>query len=189
MADIPLLGYTDRLSGRPGDEIAFKVSSAAAEPYRASLVRVICADPNPAGPGLQLEEVGLPFGGEFPSRSQPFHPGSHAVIPLDGRFRPASGLTLTATIWPTTPEKADQGIVSCGTGGREAGPQPLPGPRRLDRGRPFIDEPGDPYYLSQRADQDPAMVPGVGELRCRKRHGERGVPSSPRTSRTVQYHG
>jgi len=22
MADIPLLGYTDRLSGRPGDEIA-----------------------------------------------------------------------------------------------------------------------------------------------------------------------
>ena len=118
MADIPLLGYTDRLSGRPGDEIAFKVSSTAAEPFRASLVRVICADPNPAGPGLQLEEFGLPFGGEFPSRSQPFHPGSYAVIPLDGRFRPASGLTLTATIWPTTPEKADQGIVSCGTGGR-----------------------------------------------------------------------
>ncbi len=118
MANIPLLGYTDRLSGRPGDEIAFKVSSAAADPYRASLVRVICADPNPAGPGLQLEEVDLPFGGEFPSRSQPFHPGSHAVIPLDGRFHPASGLTISATIWPTTPEKAGQGIVSCGTGGR-----------------------------------------------------------------------
>ena len=164
MADIPLLGYTDRLSGRPGDEIAFKVSSAAAEPFRASLVRVICADPNPAGPGLQLEEVGLPFRGEYPSRSQPFHPGSYAVIPLDGRFRPASGLTLTATIWPTTPEKADQGIVSCGTGGRKPFLSHLPGPRRLDRGRPFIDGPGDPHCLSQRTGQGPGNGTGYGPV-------------------------
>ena len=73
MANIPLLGYTDRLSGRPGDEIAFKVSSAAADPYRASLVRVICADPNPAGPGLQLEEVGpaLRRGVPFPVPAVP----------------------------------------------------------------------------------------------------------------------
>ena len=116
MADIPLLGYTDRLSGRPGDEIAFKVSSEAGAPFRASLVRVICADPNPAGPGLQFEEAGISFGGEFPSRSQPFYPGSHAVIPVDGRFRVNRGVAISATIWPTTPEKGGQGIVSCGGG-------------------------------------------------------------------------
>ena len=119
MADIPLLGYTDRLSGRPGDEIAFKVSSETSAPYRASLVRVVCADPNPAGPGLQLEEVDVPFGGEFPSRSQPFNPGSHAVIPVDGRFRVNRGLSVSATIWPTTPERGRQGIVSCGSSGRK----------------------------------------------------------------------
>ncbi|MCY3771124.1 MAG: N,N-dimethylformamidase large subunit [Gemmatimonadetes bacterium] len=117
MSVIPLLGYTDRLSGRPGDEIAFKVSSESSEPYDASLVRVICGDPNPAGPGLQLEDVDLPFGGEFPSRSQPFHPGSHAVIPFEGRFRTTSGIAIAATIWPTTPGKARQGIISCGAGG------------------------------------------------------------------------
>lgn len=119
MSAIPLLGYSDRLSGRPGDEIAFKVSSEASEPYDARLVRVICADPNPAGPGLQLEEVDLPFGGRFPSRTQPFYPGSHAVIPLDGRFRALRGIAVSATIWPTTPQKARQGIVSCGGSGRK----------------------------------------------------------------------
>lgn len=114
MSAIPLLGYTDRMSGRPGEKIAFKVSSEAEAPYRASLVRVICADPNPAGPGLQLEDVDLPFGGEFPSRSQPFYPGSYAVIPLDGRIRDPRGVFISATIWPTTPERARQGIISIG---------------------------------------------------------------------------
>ena len=114
MSAIPLLGYSDRLSGRPGDAIAFKVSSVAHEPFHASLVRVICADPNPAGPGLQIEDVDLPFGGEYPSRSQPFHPGSYAVIPLDSPFRCNHGLTISATIWPTTPQNACQGIISCG---------------------------------------------------------------------------
>ena len=46
---IPLTGYTDRLSAAAGERIAFKVSSAAAGPYRASLARVVHADPNPAG--------------------------------------------------------------------------------------------------------------------------------------------
>ena len=119
MNEIPLLGYSDRLSGRPGDEISFKVSSEAREPFHASLVRVICADPNPAGPGLQIEDVDLPFGGEFPSRSQPFHPGSHAVIPLDGRFRSDHGIAISATIWPTTSQKVRQGIVSCGNSERK----------------------------------------------------------------------
>ena len=119
MTAIPLLGYSDQLSGRPGDEIAFKVSSEAREPFHASLARVICADPNPAGPGLQIEDVDLPFGGEFPSRSQPFHAGSHAVIPLDGRFRSNHGIAISATIWPTTPQKVRQGIVSCGNSERK----------------------------------------------------------------------
>ncbi len=119
MNEIPLLGYSDRLSGRPGDEIAFKVSSEAREPFHASLVRVICADPNPAGPGLQIKDVDLSFGGEFPSRSQPFDPGSHAVIPLDGRFQSDYGISISATIWPTTPQKVRQGIVSCGNSERK----------------------------------------------------------------------
>jgi len=54
---IPLLGYTDKLSVRAGDTVGFKVSSLSDNPYSAELVRVICADPNPDGPGIIEEPV------------------------------------------------------------------------------------------------------------------------------------
>jgi N,N-dimethylformamidase len=50
---LPLTGYADRFSVAPGETIAFKVSSAAALPYQARLVRLISGDPNPAGPGIK----------------------------------------------------------------------------------------------------------------------------------------
>ena len=113
MDPIPLIGYVDRLSGRPGDTIEFKVSSYADVPFEARLVRVICADPNPAGPGLIEEEVDIEFGGTFPSRVQPFYPGSYASIVGGEMFRALSSFTIMATVWPITPEKGSQGIVSC----------------------------------------------------------------------------
>jgi len=77
---VPLIGYLDRLSARPGETIAVKVSSQASGPYAADLVRIIHADPNPAGPGMKLEEVACGFAGRYPSRMQSAHPGSFAVV-------------------------------------------------------------------------------------------------------------
>ncbi len=77
---VPLIGYLDRLSARPGETIAVKVSSQASGPYAADMVRIIHADPNPAGPGMKLEEVACGFAGRFPSRMQSAHPGSFAVV-------------------------------------------------------------------------------------------------------------
>ncbi|MEM8950316.1 MAG: hypothetical protein AAGC99_13390 [Pseudomonadota bacterium] len=74
---IPLLGYSDKLSGRPGDVIGFKVSSYLREDFSARLVRIISADPNPDGPGMIEEEVPSAFAGNYPSRAQPFFPGSY----------------------------------------------------------------------------------------------------------------
>ena len=54
---LPLAGYADKLSARPGDSVAVKVSSLLEEPYHASLVQVRYADPNPEGPGVQTEEI------------------------------------------------------------------------------------------------------------------------------------
>ncbi|MDP6051205.1 MAG: hypothetical protein QF879_02545, partial [Candidatus Latescibacteria bacterium] len=121
MNQIPLLGYTDRLSGRPGDTIEFKVSSYTDEPYHAGLVRVISADPNPIGPGLIEEEVNIPFGGTFPSRPQPFYPGSYASIETGDLFQYLGSFTIAATIWPTTPDKGIQGIVSCSVSANHQG--------------------------------------------------------------------
>ena len=77
---VPLMGYLDRLSGRPSEAIAVKVSSGLDAPYAADLVRIIHADPNPSGPGMKLEEVPCSFAGHYPSRTQPVHPGSYAVV-------------------------------------------------------------------------------------------------------------
>src|SRR3546814_9494076 len=61
---LALTGYVDRLSAPPGGTIAFKISSTLGADYTADLVRIRRGDPNPAGPGLKLLPVDLPFGGD-----------------------------------------------------------------------------------------------------------------------------
>jgi len=38
---VPLVGYVDRFSARPGETVAVKVSSELGNPYRADLVPII----------------------------------------------------------------------------------------------------------------------------------------------------
>jgi N,N-dimethylformamidase len=109
---LPLSGYADRFSVAPGETIAFKVSSTAAAPYEARLVRVISGDPNPAGPGIKEEPVRAPFAGRHPSRVQPVPLGSYLRVPDAPAFRRLTSFTAVATIWPTTPAKGRQGILA-----------------------------------------------------------------------------
>ena len=64
----------------PAKPIEFKVSSRSAEPYRARLVRVISADPNPAGPGIKEEAVASDLEGSRPSRAQDAELGSYVRV-------------------------------------------------------------------------------------------------------------
>ena len=113
---LPLIGYADRLSAGPGETIEFKVSSRSAEPFEARLVRVICGDPNPDGPGIKEAPVASDFEGSWPSRPQDAPLGSY--VRVDGA-RPAAGpTTVVATVWPTLPGRGEQGIVSWLCGGR-----------------------------------------------------------------------
>ena len=107
---IALIGYADRWSARPGDTISFKVSSRSDEPYQARLVRVISGDPNPAGPGIKEVPVAADFEGSWPSRAQDAALGSYARI--QGASVKAEALTVSATVWPTLPDREEQGIVS-----------------------------------------------------------------------------
>lgn len=108
---IPIIGYSDRLSGRPGDKIEFKVSSQGTEPFEARLVRSISADPNPAGPGILEEEVASDLAGHYPSRVQPFFPGSFGRV--DMRRAPVSldSFTVVANVWPTLPGKGEEQAI------------------------------------------------------------------------------
>jgi N,N-dimethylformamidase len=109
---IPLLGYADKLSGRPGDTIAFKVSSHLLEDYEARLVRIISADPNPDGPGMIEEAVEASFAGTYPSRPQPFYPGSY--VRIDTKLALAGAPALEAVIWPTLVKGREQVVLAVG---------------------------------------------------------------------------
>ncbi|MBK0399501.1 N,N-dimethylformamidase large subunit [Limibaculum sp. M0105] len=108
---IPITGYTDRLSARPGEEIAFKVSATGAADYEARLVRIVCGDPNPAGPGRIEEDLGEIYSARHPARPQVHAMGSMAVIEAGG-VDAQGAITLEATIWPTRPGKGEQVVLS-----------------------------------------------------------------------------
>lgn len=110
---LPLAGYANRLSVRPGETIEFKVSSRSSTPYSARIVRVISADPNPAGPGMREEPIAAEIEKSYPSRDQPVHLGSFARIEANRDLGASGQLTFVATIWPTMPGAGRrQGIVS-----------------------------------------------------------------------------
>jgi len=120
MQTIPLVAYADRFSVRPGETISFNVSGISDQPYQARLVRVISADPNPEGPGIIEEDIDCDFAGSYPSREQAVNAGS--VMTADaGALAGLESFTLIATIWPTTPEKGAQGVLTCRTADGENG--------------------------------------------------------------------
>ncbi|MGI9331598.1 MAG: LamG-like jellyroll fold domain-containing protein, partial [Gammaproteobacteria bacterium] len=109
---LPLAAYADRLSVRPGQTITFKVANAGAGPVSARLVRVICADANPAGPGIQLEsidaavtEIAQPGPCEVPA-------GSYAVVNGADRFFAGPSFTLACRVFPTHVNGRRQALVA-----------------------------------------------------------------------------
>ena len=106
-----LTGYVDRWSVKPGGTIRFMVSSADGHDFALRFVRHVCADPNPAGPGYAEIPMASPFDGMQPGKAQPAYLGSFghvASLPADLQI----GVSLSATIWPTTPGKGRQGLVA-----------------------------------------------------------------------------
>ncbi|MBR0652893.1 LamG domain-containing protein [Roseomonas terrae] len=97
-AELPITGYLDRFSHRPGEHFAAHVSVRDGGEARARLVRVISGDPNPAGPGLRFEDLSHRFDITFAGRRQEIRLGSHAVVPRAPRRGPGP-LTWTALMW------------------------------------------------------------------------------------------
>lgn len=117
---MPIIGYCDRLTVEPGDKIRFMVSSDFPR-YRADLVRLIHGDDNPKGPGLKEEVVGSAVSGEYTGRRQSYPKGSYVRVTKLPRRRSFETVSIQAWIYPTTPTKGVQGLVTSwagdGTGG------------------------------------------------------------------------
>ncbi|MSP83279.1 MAG: N,N-dimethylformamidase [Alphaproteobacteria bacterium] len=108
----PIVGYADRLSVRPGEPIAFKVScDEGVGRYRAEIVRVVCGDDQPEGPGFKERAVATAVDGEYPARAQAIATGSYVLAPAGPAVRRLASFTIAAMIWPTTPAKGWQGLL------------------------------------------------------------------------------
>lgn len=113
---VPLIGYLDRFSARPGERLEVKVSSSLAGPYEADLVRIRHADPNPAGPGMKLLPVPAGFAGRYPSRVQPIQSGSFGLV--RGRIETGGAFTLLLRVQPWLLRDAPQTLLALDFGGQ-----------------------------------------------------------------------
>src|SRR5277367_6698570 len=110
-AELPITGYLDRLSCRPGEALAAKISVRDGTPYRVTLERLICADPNPAGPGRRIEDLATVFSRDVAGRRQPIARGSYAAIPVGPDRPPAAACTWSALVAPGRTDHA-QAVLS-----------------------------------------------------------------------------
>jgi N,N-dimethylformamidase len=99
-----LLAYSDRISAAPGESVEIKVSAPEAGEYSARLIRLICGDEGPHGPGFKEQEIASPVARRYPARFQRVPSGSHVAFHKGGPQLSGS-FTLLAMIWPTLPAK------------------------------------------------------------------------------------
>ena len=76
---LAITGYSDRLSVRPGETVSFMVNCEHPT-YRADIVRLICADDTPSGPGFKEQPVRTPAGKRHKGRRQTIHAGSYGLV-------------------------------------------------------------------------------------------------------------
>ena len=108
---LTITGYSDRISVRPGETVKFMVNCEHPT-YQADIVRLICADATPAGPGFKEKPVRTPVSKRHKGRPQAIHAGSYALVESRPVLETLGSFTVQAMIWPTTPGKGAQGIVT-----------------------------------------------------------------------------
>ncbi len=106
-----ITGYSDKISVRPGETIQFMVNCELPR-YKVEIVRLICGDLNPAGPGVKEHVVQTAANTSYPGRKQTIEAGSYVTIPSHSSLEKLTSFTFQAMLWPTTPDTGTQVIVS-----------------------------------------------------------------------------
>jgi N,N-dimethylformamidase len=98
--ELPLTGYLDRFSHRPGETFTAFVSVRDSGPYRARLVRVLSGDPNPHGPGVRFEDLSQRFDRSLTGRHQAIHQGSYGIVEAGPQRAANAPCTWTILVRP-----------------------------------------------------------------------------------------
>ena len=106
-----LTGYADRASVRPGDTLRFMINCERPR-YRADIVRLICGDAHPDGPGYKEKLVRTRVSREYPGRRQVIEAGSYAMVDDAPPLRELKSFSVQAWVWPTLPGRGLQMLCS-----------------------------------------------------------------------------
>jgi N,N-dimethylformamidase len=97
-----VVGYADPLSIAPGEPIRFMIGTLdGPRRYRAEVVRLVCGDTGPGGPGLKTVRLPTPIDGEHEGVPQLIDAGSYAIVDRPEAFGGLTRFTLEAFIQPT----------------------------------------------------------------------------------------
>ena len=107
-----ITAYADQLSVRPGETLRFMVNDETGAGFDAGIVRLICGDLNPAGPGFKEEAVETAISGRYAGRRQAIHAGSCVVIEDAPALRGLTSVSLSARVWPTLPGAGAQTVIA-----------------------------------------------------------------------------
>ena len=116
---VPLVGYSDRLSLRGGESIAFKLSAAQCRRDNPALVKSwlmhsVCADANPDGPGIIEHDASQWYApAQHPVIEQAVHAGSCAVSTPFALPDALTGIQLGVALWPSHLNGAPQCVLAC----------------------------------------------------------------------------
>ena len=112
---IKLIGYSDKLSARPGDQINFHVSNETHQNVLTYLTRSISADPNPAGMGVVETNCDAMYPPqEYQLNKQEFFPGSYARTQEIFAHPINDHIAISITVMPTYLTEGEQCILSIG---------------------------------------------------------------------------
>ena len=106
-----ITAYADQISVAPGETINFMVNCSA-KSFKADIVKLICGDTNPDGPGYKEKVIRTSASGTYKGRKQVIHAGSFVEVANTPIFNQLQSFTIQAMIWPTTPDKGRQTLVS-----------------------------------------------------------------------------
>ncbi len=80
--------------------------------YRMDIVRLIHGDSNRKGPGFKEEVINTSLNGQYPGHKQELKLGSYVKVSNHRLLQQTGSFTLQAWIFPTTPLKGAQGILT-----------------------------------------------------------------------------
>jgi N,N-dimethylformamidase len=106
---LPVTGYADRWSVKPGETIKFHIATAGfhnngPRKFGARVSRVYCGDPNPGGPGYRETDMPCALDGVHAGHPRPITRGSYAQVPR--LVLPEGGVTLSVIVMPTIVQSA-----------------------------------------------------------------------------------